>query len=181
MKRLTPCLVLVLTLSVAGGAVAKELEAAKVCGASDCRRITEHGSLMALMRGGHSTDPPAAAPFFRVELTMRGDGERATFPVAIVPRAGALRDGTARDGFRWFRVSPRVAREYRRMTRGLEPIPAARLAGLTPPKARVDEVVLPPEEPEPTASSLAWPWILSALAGAAVLLVAVGRLRRHHR
>jgi hypothetical protein len=124
MKPLTACLALVLTLSFAGGAAAKELESAKVCGASDCRKVTEHKSLVALMRGGPSTDPPAAAPYFRVELTMRGDGELATFPVAIVPGAGALRDGTARDGFRWFQVPPRVAREYRRMTRGLEPIPA---------------------------------------------------------
>jgi hypothetical protein len=181
MKRISSCLALVVTLSLAGGATAKELESAKVCGASECRTITEHRSLMALMRGGPSTDPPAAAPFFRVELTMRGDGERATFPVAIVPGARALRDGTARDGFRWFQVPPRVAREYRRVTRGLEPIPAAKLAGLTPPKARVDEVVLPPEEPETTTSSLAWPWIVSGLAGAAVLLLAVGRLRQRPR
>jgi hypothetical protein len=136
---------------------------------------------MALSRGGPPADPPDANAFFRVELTMRGDGELATFPVAIVPDAGLLRDGTAADGYRWFRVPGHVVREYRRMTRGLEPLPAAKLRGLRQWKARVDEVVLPPAEPQPTASSLAWPWIVSALAGAAVLLIAVGRLRRHPR
>ena len=146
-----------------------------MCGASDCRTVTAHKPLVALMRGGPSADPPDAAAFFRVELTMRGDGELVTFPVVIVPDAGLLRDGTAADGYRWFQVPDRVAREYRRITRGLEPFPAAKLAGLRPPRARVDEVVLPPREPEPTASSLAWPWIVSALAGGPSLLLAVGR------
>jgi hypothetical protein len=181
MKRLTPCLVLVLALALAGGAAAKEIESAKVCGASDCRTVTEHKALVALSRGGPPADPPDAAAFFRVQLTMRGDGERATFPVAIVPAARLLRDGNTADGYRWFHVPAGVVREYRRITRGLEPLPASKLRGLSPRKARVDEVVLPPEQPEPTTSSLAWPWIVSGLAGAAVLLLAVGRLRRRPR
>jgi hypothetical protein len=181
MKPLTPGLVLVLALALPAGAAAKEIESAEVCGASDCRSVTEHRSLVALSRAGPPAEPPKATAFFRVRLTMRGDGERATFPVAIVPAARLLRDGNTADGYRWFRVPASVVREYRRITRGLEPVPASKLSGLSPPKARVDEVVLPPEEPETTTSSLAWPWIVSGLAGAAVLLLAVGRLRHRPR
>jgi hypothetical protein len=181
MKRLTACLALVVPLVLAGGAAAKELESAKVCGASECRTVTDRAALIALMEGGTPTDPPAPHAFYRAELRVRGDGEIATYPVVILPDAGLMRGGSAADGYSWMPVPAKSARLYRRITRGLEPLPAAKLRGLRPWKPRVDEVVLPPAEPDPTTSSLAWPWIVSALAAAAVLVVAVGRLRRRAR
>jgi hypothetical protein len=178
MKRVALCLFLVLV--PAGGAAAKELESAKVCGASDCRTITDHKALIALVEGDLPVSPPDPSAFYRVAVRVRGDGEIATLRVVIVPSLGLMRGGTPADGYTWMPVPAESLRLQRRMTRGLEPLPASKLRGLEPRKARVDEVVLPPAEPEPepTASSLAWPWILSALGGAAVLALAVSRLRR---
>jgi hypothetical protein len=178
MKRLSVCLALVLPLVLAGGAAAKEAVSAKVCGASDCRTVKDRKALLALMHGGVPVDPPDASPFYRAELTVRGDGELFTFPVVIVPSKGLLRGGTEAEGYTWMPVPAKAVRVYRRVTRGLEPLPATKLAGLTPRKARVDEVVLPPRQLEPTTSSLAWPWIVSALGAAAVVALAVTRLRR---
>ena len=55
---------------------------------------------------------------------MQGDGELFRFPVAIVPEAGLLRGGTEVEGYTWMAVSANAVGEYRRITRGLEPLPA---------------------------------------------------------
>jgi hypothetical protein len=181
MKRLTLCLALVLPLALAGSAEAKKLVSAKVCGASECRTVTDREALMALHEGGPPTGPPDASAFYRVDLTGRGDGELFTFPVVIVPEAGLLRGGTEAEGYTWMPVSAQAAREFRRMTSGLAPLPAAKLAGLDarPPEARVDEVVLPPAEPDAGGGGAPiWPWIVFGLAALGLLAFAVARLRR---
>jgi hypothetical protein len=179
MKRLSLCLALVLPLALAGPAEAKKVVSAKVCGASDCRTVDDRDSLTALAEGGTPTDPPAAAPFYRVELTVLGDGERFTFPIVIVPDAGLVRGGTEAEGYTWIPVSAKAVGEFRRITRGLEPAPATKLSGLRPPEARVDEVVLPPAEPESSGGGApAWPWIAFGLAALALLAIATARLRR---
>jgi hypothetical protein len=186
MKRLILCLSVVLPFVLAGEALAKKVVSAKVCGASDCRTVKDRDGLAALHEGGAPTDPPAAAAaFYRAELTVLGDGERFTFPIAIVPEAGLVRGGTEAEGYGWMPVSDRALREYRRITRGLEPLPAAKLAGLDAPgpgEARVDEVVLPPaDDPEPASGASVWPWIAAGLAAIGLLTIAAGRLRRRNR
>jgi hypothetical protein len=181
MKRLTLCLALVLPLALAGAAEAKEVVSAKVCGASDCRTTKDRDVLVALSEGGGPAQPPGAGSFYRVELTVRGDGELFTFPVVIVPDAGLMRGGTEAEGYTWMAVSPKAVGEFRQIARGLEPVPAARLAGLDVrlPGARVDEVVLPPAEPDSGGSGdPAWPWIVVGLAALGLLALAVARLRR---
>jgi hypothetical protein len=176
MKRLVLCLAVVLPFALVGEVAAKEVVSAKVCGASDCRVVKDRGALLALHEGGAPTDPPAAGSFFRAELTVRGDGERITFPVALVPDAGLVRGGTEAEGYTWMPVSDRAVREIREVTAGLEPFPATRLAGLDAPglpEARVDQVVLPPAtESRPDGGLHLWPWLAGALAalGAAVLV-----------
>ncbi len=181
MKRLSLCLVLVLPLALAGAAEAKELVSAKVCGASDCRTVEDREALGALAEGGPPTGPPAASGFYQVDLTGRGDGELFTFTVVLVPDAGVMRGGTEAEGYTWMPVSATAVREFRRMTRGLEPFPEAKLAGLDvrPPEARVDEVVLPPAEPESSGGGApVWPWIVLGLAALGLLAFGVTRLRR---
>jgi hypothetical protein len=181
MKRLTLCLALVLPLSLAVAAEAKEPVSAKVCGGSDCRTVKDREALMALSEGGPPTDPPKPSAFYRVELTIRGDGELFRFPVVIVPDAGLMRGGTEVEGYTWMPVSASAVRQYRRMTRGLEPLPAAKLQGLDVrlPGAQVDEVVLPPSEPESGGGGApVWPWIVFGLPALGLLGLAVARLRR---
>jgi hypothetical protein len=181
MKRLTLCLALVLPLVLAGAAEAKKLVSAKVCGASGCRTVDDRDSLTALAEGGPPTGPPKASGFYQVDLTGRGDGERFTFTVAIVPEAGLMRGGTEAEGYTWMPVSADAVRQFRRMTRGIEPFPAAKLAGLDvrPPEARVDEVVLPPEEPGSGGGGApVWPWIVFGLPALGLVGLAIARLRR---
>lgn len=180
MKRLTLCLALLLPSALAGTAAAKEVVAAKVCGASDCRNVEDREALLALQEGGAPTDPPAAAPHYRVRLTVRADRERITFPLVIVPDAGLMRGGTAAEGYTWMPVSPQAVREHRRMTRGLEPLPAAKLDGLDVrlPEARVDQVVLLAPEREPEGGAPFWPWLVFGLPALGLLALAAVRFRR---
>jgi hypothetical protein len=180
MTRLTLCLTLVLSSGLAAQAMAKEVVSAKVCGASDCREIKDERSLMALQEGGPPTDPPkGASAFYRAELTVTGDGEdRFKFDVVLVPRAGLLR-GTNDDGtFTWMPVSDAAVAQFRRMTRGLEPIAAGKLDGLGAPKlpqARVDEVVVVGDSGAAGGGAPVWPWIAGGLG---VLMLGLGLYAR---
>jgi hypothetical protein len=177
MRRLALCFVLTMSLAPAGAAFAKEPVKAKVCGASDCRETKDRGALMALTQGGPPTTPPShAAPWYRVTMTIEIDrGRHDTFPMAIVPSEGLMRGGDATEGYSWMPVSAAGSREYRRITRGLEPRAASALGGIGAPEVRVDEVVLPPREDEPDGgSSSPLPWI----GGGLVLLGLAGALLR---
>jgi hypothetical protein len=179
MRRLTICLTLALPLLLAGSAAAKEVVSAKVCGKTDCRTVKDRDDLIALQEGGPPADPPAGgrAGFFEVRMTVAiEDGRHDTFPLAIVPSAGLMRGGDADQGYTWMSVSPATVRAYRRVTRGIEPFAAAALEGLDAHgqiEARVDEVVLPPDDPKPDGGTPVWIWLvggagLLALAGVAI-------------
>jgi hypothetical protein len=180
MRRLALCLVLTMSLAPAGAAFAKEPVKAKVCGASDCRETKDRGALMALTEGGPPTTPPShGAAWYRVTMTIEIDrGRHDTFPMAIVPSEGLMRGGDGNEGYTWMPVSTAAAREYRRITRGLEPRAASALEGIGAPDApsvRVDEVVLPREEPRADGGGASpLPWI----AGGVLLLAVAGLLIR---
>jgi hypothetical protein len=186
MRRLIACLALALPLMPAAQAAAKELVSAKVCGASDCREVEDRSLLAALADGGPPTPPPAkASAWFRVDLTMRGDGEDFTFSIAIVPDAGLIR-GQSEDGtYYWMSASEDAARTVRETTRGIEAFPAAKLGGLDAPdpsKAQVSEVVVigPPEAASDGRSSTL-PWVLGGLVAAASLTAAATVFARRRR
>jgi hypothetical protein len=184
MKRLTACLALLIFCALAATAAAKEVVAAKVCGASDCRQVKDRDAMLALAEGGTPTDPPAAAPHYRVTLTVRGDGERFTFPVVIVPSSGYLRGGTEAEGYTWMPVSQLARNEYRRITRGIEPVPAAKLAGLDvrlPKEAQVDGVWVYADEGDSRGGAPVWPWLVFGPLAAGLLALAVIRFRRRPR
>jgi len=180
MTRLTLCLTLALSSILTAQAMAKEVVSAKVCGASHCREVKDDRSLMALAEGGPPTDPPKTGlAFYRAELTMTGDGDdRFTFDVVLVPRAGLLR-GTNDDGtFTWMPVSDAAVAQFRRVTRGLEPIAAGKLDGLGAPKlpqARVDEVVVVGDREAAGGGAPVWPWIAGGLG---VLMLGLGLYAR---
>jgi hypothetical protein len=185
MKRITACLALLIFASLAATAAAKEVVAAKVCGASDCRDVKNRDALTALAEGGPPTDPPAAAPYYRVTLTVLGDGERFRWPIVVVPSEGLIRGGNEVDGYTWMPVSKQVVGELRGMTQGLEPVPAANLDGLDVklPGAQVDQVVVIGDEPEGSGGDGAplWPWLVFGPAALGLIVLAVVRFRRRPR
>jgi hypothetical protein len=71
MRHLVP---IVLLLCLTAPAEAKTVLSAKVCGANVCEASRDRALIAGLAEGGDPVDPPkAAAPFFRVRLTV---GER---------------------------------------------------------------------------------------------------------
>jgi hypothetical protein len=171
MRRLTICLALALPLLLAGPAAAKRVVSAKVCGQGDCRTVQDREQLTALQEGGPPADPPAGsgAGFFEVRVRIAiEDGRHDAFPLAIVPSAGLMRGGDADQGYTWMSLSPAAARAISRVTRGMEPFPAAKLEGLAAGR-RVD--------PEPDGGTPTWLWL--AGGAAALLLIALAvRVRR---
>jgi hypothetical protein len=171
-----------LSLILATEATAKEVVAAKVCGASDCREVRDEKSLLALHEGGPPTDPPEkASSFYRAELTVKGDGnDKFTFKLelVLVPAAGMVRGANDDGSFAWMPVSDTAVGQFHRMTRGLKPIAAKKLDGLGPvelPEARVDEVVVIPEDSSTRAPDEApvWPWLAGGLTALIILGLAL--------
>jgi hypothetical protein len=182
MRRLTICLGLVLSLALASDAAAKEVVAAKVCGPEDCRETHDRNTLTVFTEGGAPTDPPShGSAWYSVRVTIEvEDGNRDSFPMAVLPGAGLMRGGDATEGYTWFHLTPAGMRRYRALTHQLAPFPAAKLRGVGPPKVRVDEVVLGPQQPAASGGGASpLPWI-----GGGVALLAAGLallLRRRGR
>jgi MYXO-CTERM domain-containing protein len=178
MRRLTPFLVLILSLAFASDAVAKRVVSAKVCGPSECRETHDRSDLAAFEEGGPPTSPPKAkSGWYTVRVRIAVEGERhQSFPLVVVPRAHLIRGEDGEGGYSWAQISPSAVKVYERLTRGIDSFAAAKLAGTGPPKVRVDEVVLPPREPETSGGGASpLPWIA---AGLALLAVAAGLVRR---
>ena len=98
MRRLFP-LGLLLCLVLAAPAQAKEVLSAKVCGENGCVTSRDRGLIAALADGGDPVDPPkAAAPFFRVRLTIGDENGKVMdrFWMHFMPKGELIRgsDGT---------------------------------------------------------------------------------------
>jgi hypothetical protein len=177
MRRLTICIALVLSLALASDAAAKKVVGAKVCGPEDCAETHDRDTLAAFTEGGAPTDPPShASAWYSVRVTIEvEDGRRDSFPMAVLPRAGLMRGGDGAGGFSWFHLTPASARRYRALVHQIAPYPARELRGTGPPRARVDEVVVPPREPAGSGGGASpLPWVggaLALLAGGVALLV----------
>src|SRR5918999_6425065 len=90
---------LLLCLTVAAPAEAKEVVSAKVCGENGCVTSRDRGLIAGLAEGGDPVDPPkAAAPFFRVRLTIGDEEGKAMdrFWTHFMPKGELIRgsDGT---------------------------------------------------------------------------------------
>jgi hypothetical protein len=165
---------------------ATEISSAKVCGASECRELSDPEAATALAVG--PTPRGTAAPvrglsWYKSTLTIpaeeRGEVDRVS--VTVVPSAGLMRVGDG-DGV-WVTLPSQSKEAYAKLTAGLTPRPARTLPSVGEdalPVARVDEVVLAPSAATP-ASDGSNVWIVALGGGVLAALMAGLLLRIRHR
>jgi hypothetical protein len=179
-----PLLVPSSAVSYPPGFEATEISSAKVCGAGECREVSDPEAATALAVGPRprGTDAPERGlPWYRSTLTIRvkhGGEVRVSFDV--VPSAGLM---GWHDGFIWVTLPSESKEAYAKLTAGLTPRPARTLPGIgedAKPVARVDEVVEPPSAATP-ASDGSNVWIIALGGGVLAALMAGLLLRIRHR
>ena len=171
---------------------ATEISSAKVCGASECREVSDPEAATALAVGprprprGTDTDRPVRGlPWYKSTLTIPAEerGEVVRVSVTVVPSAGLMRVG---DGeVVWVTLPSESKEAYAKLTAGLTPRPARTLPGVGEdalPVARVDEVVEFPSAATPApASDGSNVWIVALGGGVLAALMAGLLLRIRHR
>ena len=165
---------------------ATEISSAKVCGASECRELSDPEAATALAVGPapRGTDAPERGlPWYMSTLTIRAEerGEVSTdrVSVIVVPSAGLMGAG---DGI-WVSLPSESKEAYAKLTAGLTPRPARTLPGVGVdglPVARVDEVVEAPSAATP-ASDGSNVWIVALGGGVLAALMAGLLLTLRHR
>jgi hypothetical protein len=163
---------------------ATKISSAKVCGASECREVSDPKAATALAVGPRprGRDAPARGlPWYKGTLAIRAkDGGKVRASVIVVPSAGLMR---WKDGFTWVALPSESKEAYAKLTAGLTPRPARTLpsvGGDALPVARVDEVVLAPSAATP-ASDGSNVWIVALGGGVLAALMAGLLLRIRHR
>jgi hypothetical protein len=180
MRQLTIFLGLTLSLALATSAAAKEVVAAKVCGPSDCVETHDRDQLALFTDGGAPTDPPSrGSAWYAMRVTVEVDkGQHENFQMAVLPRARLMRAGDATEGYTWYHLTPSSAKRYQALVAHIAAYPPSKLEGTGPPKVRVDEVVLPPREPEASGGGASpVPWIAGGLAVLAAGIALLWRRR----
>jgi hypothetical protein len=164
---------------------ATEISSAKVCGASECRDVSDPEAATALAVGPtpRGTDAPVRGlPWYKSTLTIPAEGggevDRVSVSVTVVPSAGLMR---VNDGV-WVTLPSESKEAYAKLTARLTPRPARTLLPAAP-VARVDEVVEPPSAATPAqASDGSNAWIVALGGGVLAALIAGLLFRvRHHR
>ena len=166
---------------------ATEISSAKVCGASECREVSDPEAASALAVGPRPrfTDAPKRRlPWYEGTLKIRAeDGGKVRASVIVVPSAGLM---FSRDKAVWVTLPSESRAAYAKLTAGLTPRPARTLPGVGVdaklPVARVDEVVEPPSAATPApASDGSNVWIVALGGGVLAALMAGLLLRIRHR
>jgi hypothetical protein len=170
------------------GLEATEISSAKVCGASECRELSDPEAATALAVGPtpRGTDAPVRGlPWYKSTLTIRAEDGGEVFTdrvsVTVVPSAGLMGAG---DGI-WVTLPSESEEAYAKLTAGLTPRPARTLPGVGEdalPVARVDEVVEAPSAATAApASDGSNVWIVALGGGVLAALMAGLLLRIRHR
>jgi hypothetical protein len=177
---------------------ATEISSAKVCGASECRELSDPEAATALAVGPpprpRGTDAhKRRLPWYKSTLTIpakeRGD---VRVSVKVVPSAGLMRVG---DGdVVWVTLPSESKEAYAKLTAGLTPRPASTLLRVGDGVARVDEVYVgdgvahvdevycPACAASPAqASDGSNAWIVALGGGVLAALIAVWLLRIRRR
>ena len=184
---LLPLLVPPSAVAYPPGLTAKEISSAKVCGAGECREVSDPEAATALAVGPRprGTDAPERGlPWYKSTLTIPAeDGGEVRVSVIVVPSAGLMR---WEDGVIWVTLPSESKEAYAKLTAGLTPRPARTLPGpgedAKLPAARVDDVVEPPSAATPApASDGSNVWIVALGGGVLAALMAGVLLRIRHR
>ncbi len=163
---------------------ATEISSAKVCGAGECREVSDPEAATALAVGrARGTDAPVRGlPWYKSTLTIRAEERQMDrVSVTVVPSAGLMRVGGR--GVVWVTLPSESKEAYAKLTAGLTPRPARTLPGVGEdalPVARVDEVVEAPSAASP-ASDGSNVWIVALGGGVLAALMAGLLLRIRHR
>lgn len=171
---------------------ATEISSAKVCGASECREVSDPEAATALAVGPtpRGTDAPVRGlPWYKSTLTIPAEGggevDRVSVSVTVVPSAGLMRVGDADGVVVWVTLPSESKEAYAKLTAGLTPRPARTLPSVGEdalPVARVDEVVEAPSAATPApASDGSNVWIVALGGGVLAALMAGLLLRIRHR
>ena len=183
------------------GLEATEISSAKVCGASECREVSdpEAATALAVVRtrrqGGRRvvdfprvTDPlERGLPWYKSTLTIPAEHGGEVFnrvSVTVVPSAGLMLF-TAEDGFTWVTLPSESKEAYAKLTAGLTPRPARTFPGVGE-DSKLPVGALPPEVFEsPSAATPASDgsngWIVALGGGVLAALIAGLLLRIRHR
>ncbi len=154
---------------------ATEISSAKVCGASECREVSDPEAATALAVGPtpRGTDAPVRGlPWYKSTLTIRAEDGGEVFTdrvsVTVVPSAGLM---GWEDGTTWVTLPSESEEAYAKLTAGLTPRPARTLPSM-------GEVVEAPSAAAPaTASDGSNVWIV-ALGGGVLAALMAGLLLR---
>jgi hypothetical protein len=167
---------------------ATEISSAKVCGASECRELSDPEAATALAVGPtpRGTDAPARGlPWYKNTLTIPAEGggevDRVSVSVTVVPSAGLLR---VNDGV-WVTLPSESKAAYTKLTAGLTPRPARTLPSVgedakMPGGALAPEVFESPSAATP-ADDDSNVWIVALSGGVLAALMAGLLLRMRHR
>src|SRR4051812_22893078 len=167
---------------------ATEISSATVCGASECRELSDPEAATALAVGPtpRGTDAPVRGlPWYKSTLTIPAEGggevDRVSVSVTVVPSAGLMRV----EGGVWVTLPSESKEAYRKLTAGLTPRPARTLPSVgeaARPAARVDGVSCPACAATPArASDGSNVWIIALGGGVLAALMAGLLLRTRHR
>jgi hypothetical protein len=183
-----PLLVPASAVSYPPGLEATEISSAKVCGAGECREVSDPEAASALAVGPTpwGTDAPSRGlPWYKSTLTIRAEDGGEVFTdrvsVTVVPSAGLL----GWDGFIWVTLPSESEEAYAKLTAGLTPRPARTLPGVgedakLPGGALAPEVFESPSAATP-ASDGSNVWIVALGGGVLAALMAGLLLRIRHR
>ena len=173
------------------GLEATEVSSAKVCGAVECREVSDPKAASALAVGPRprGTDAPERGlPWYTSTLAIRiraEDGGKVftdRVSVIVVPSAGLMR---WEDGFTWVTLPSESKEAYAKLTAGLTPRPARTLPRFGEDSklpAHVDEVVEAPSAATAApASDGSNVWIVALGGGVLAALMAGLLLTIRHR
>jgi hypothetical protein len=155
---------------------ATKISSAKVCGASECREVSDPKVASAFAVGPFPRGrpyPERGLPWYNGTLTIpAGGGGELRAPVIVVPSAGLLElDGA------WVNLPSKGKAAVLKLTAGLTPRPARTLPGTF---ARVVEVDKFPTAATPASDGLNV-WIVALVGGVLAALMAGVLLWIRHR
>jgi hypothetical protein len=175
--RVLGVLIIAASFAAAPAAFAKEVQAVRVCGATDCftfDRGNSGGKLQLLADTGRAVDAPRrAAGWYELRTRVGGEGSKTVeWTSAYVPSLGLVRiDDEGGGGYEWHAVYAEIAPVLRNAAGRLAARPAASL--------RVNDIAPGIPGPTPTPAPAAAPprrdsglgggwWVLAVAAAAAL-------------